>query len=50
MVRLMREILLKVILAAVLISIPGIWSVSALSVESSSHQEKKGGISSAKLN
>jgi tetratricopeptide (TPR) repeat protein len=36
MVRLIREILLKVILAAVVMSIPGNWSVSALSVESSS--------------
>ncbi len=36
MVKLMKEILQKVILAAVLMSIPGNWSVSALSVESSS--------------
>ena len=36
MVRLMKGILQKVILAAVLISIPGNWSVSVLSVESSS--------------
>jgi len=34
MVRLLKGILLKVILAAVLMSITGIWSVSALSVES----------------
>jgi tetratricopeptide (TPR) repeat protein len=38
----MKEILQKVILAAVLMSIPGIWSASALSVESSS----SGGIQS----
>ena len=50
MVRLMKGILLKIILAAVLMSIPGIWSTSALSVESSSHQEKKGGKGSANLN
>ena len=43
MVRLMKGILLKVILAAVLMSITGIWSVSALSVESSSsgHTQSK---------
>jgi len=42
MIKLMKEILQKVIMVAVLMSITGIWSVSALSVESSSHQEKKG--------
>ena len=36
MIRLMTRILQKVILATVVMSIPGIWSVSALSVESSS--------------
>ncbi len=36
MIRLMKGILLKVILTAVLMSITGIWSVSTLSVESSS--------------
>ncbi len=50
MVRLMKEILQKVILVAVLMNITGIWGVSALSVESSSHQEKKGGKGSANLN
>ena len=43
MIRLMKEILQKVLLVAVLMSITGIWSVSALSVESPSHQEKEGG-------
>ena len=43
MIRLMIEILQKVLLVAVLMSITGIWSVSALSVESPSHQEKEGG-------
>ncbi len=36
MIRLMKGILQKVILAAVVMSIPGDWRVSALSVESSS--------------